>query len=529
MKVKGTKAGQVEPPPAAPPKKEITVGIQKSLNFLTDGKKLNEDGIYGPKTTAAVKSFQKANGMNADGIAGPKTTAALEKACAKQKIAVMKEEGNVHSAKATKAEMNGRMAELKMKENTAKSMMRDPATVTKPPTRRQRIDLLTARARKAGLSLKEAAELAGNLAKTPSGRFDREAKLVGDLLNTKNPDRALRTYNGLAGRRAAHPGRITPEVTRDLTMAVGRARTNSSQGREGIMGETQALRAADTLAGMPPNEYARIRHVLDQAGRGGGRGSDAQTERGLILKALAARQKAYDHPGILDRLRMMADLPHSATSQIENFAARIRGQNRTRLINRSTVMDIDGDAQAEGLQQRFNDSCAPTTAQIARAEVDPIYADHLHNQAIHSTATNSTAGAEQRGILTRHGGIAVARGQAGGRGVWGQDAMNDAVSPYTNRTYSRSAVANTKAARTQALNRMERLLRSGVDVPIEVAWNGGGAHALLVTDVRGSGSNQRFLVSDPWTGQTKWVTRKAIVNGNTNFMAGTGRLRTTIQ
>ncbi|MBX5481115.1 MAG: peptidoglycan-binding protein [Myxococcaceae bacterium] len=35
------------------------------------------DGVYGPKTRAAVIAFQKANGLVADGIAGPKTWAAL--------------------------------------------------------------------------------------------------------------------------------------------------------------------------------------------------------------------------------------------------------------------------------------------------------------------------------------------------------------------------------------------------------------------------------------------------------------------
>ncbi len=35
------------------------------------------DGIYGAKTKAAVKSFQRKNGLTADGIVGPKTAAAL--------------------------------------------------------------------------------------------------------------------------------------------------------------------------------------------------------------------------------------------------------------------------------------------------------------------------------------------------------------------------------------------------------------------------------------------------------------------
>jgi N-acetylmuramoyl-L-alanine amidase len=35
------------------------------------------DGIYGSKTAAAVKYFQRKNGLTADGVAGPKTLAAL--------------------------------------------------------------------------------------------------------------------------------------------------------------------------------------------------------------------------------------------------------------------------------------------------------------------------------------------------------------------------------------------------------------------------------------------------------------------
>lgn len=35
------------------------------------------DGIYGPKTKAAVKAFQKKNGLTVDGIVGPKTAAAI--------------------------------------------------------------------------------------------------------------------------------------------------------------------------------------------------------------------------------------------------------------------------------------------------------------------------------------------------------------------------------------------------------------------------------------------------------------------
>lgn len=38
---------------------------------------LKADGIYGPKTAAAVKAFQSSRGLAVDGIVGPQTLAAL--------------------------------------------------------------------------------------------------------------------------------------------------------------------------------------------------------------------------------------------------------------------------------------------------------------------------------------------------------------------------------------------------------------------------------------------------------------------
>jgi peptidoglycan hydrolase-like protein with peptidoglycan-binding domain len=38
---------------------------------------VSADGVYGPKTRAAVKRFQRAHGLTADGVAGPQTLTAL--------------------------------------------------------------------------------------------------------------------------------------------------------------------------------------------------------------------------------------------------------------------------------------------------------------------------------------------------------------------------------------------------------------------------------------------------------------------
>jgi peptidoglycan hydrolase-like protein with peptidoglycan-binding domain len=68
-------------PPARPQFVPTLVNIQRVLIAAgldigsRDGK---PDGVMGPKTLAAVKSFQKQNGLVPDGIVGPFTRAALE-------------------------------------------------------------------------------------------------------------------------------------------------------------------------------------------------------------------------------------------------------------------------------------------------------------------------------------------------------------------------------------------------------------------------------------------------------------------
>ena len=51
--------------------------LQKRLNALGMKPPLKVDGIFGPKTLAAVKAFQVSHGLKVDGLVGPKTTSAL--------------------------------------------------------------------------------------------------------------------------------------------------------------------------------------------------------------------------------------------------------------------------------------------------------------------------------------------------------------------------------------------------------------------------------------------------------------------
>lgn len=102
--------------------------------------------------------------------------------------------------------------------------------------------------------------------------------------------------------------------------------------------------------------------------------------------------------------------------------------------------------------------------------------------------------------------------------------MNVMASPITSRTYSTQSAGATPASRTAALNQMEKLLDQGVDVPIRVGWPGGSGHFQLCSDVQGTAPNRQFLISDPWTGHSGWISETSIANGNTDFFAGTGTL-----
>ena len=56
--------------------------VQHALNLIGASPKLPEDGVMGPTTVAAIKSFQLGHRLAADGVAGPKTKAALAMAVA---------------------------------------------------------------------------------------------------------------------------------------------------------------------------------------------------------------------------------------------------------------------------------------------------------------------------------------------------------------------------------------------------------------------------------------------------------------
>jgi hypothetical protein len=405
------------------------------------------------------------------------------------------------------------------------------STPTTPPELQRAIDALP----RDTIPAADIVRMNQRLAKMDPATRGSQVKFLQTVLASKNPDRALSTYLDLKTLQDTRPDRISDNIVRTLTMGVGRERTNNRAGAEGVLGKQQALDAARTLVNMSATDYQALTQRLDYGGaRDKGpeaKGADVETERALVLKAVAARDDSLINPGFFDRARNMVGQPSSTMQEVLTYADKIKQMPREELLRKSTFIDLQGGANA--LQQRFTMSCGPTSMQIARADADPIYALAGHEAPIHSVSSRGRLADEQRAILDGNGGAARSRDpeQAGGIGMWPEtgNTLNQMVGTYANKTYNRNTLANTPQARGAALERADKLLRNGQDVPIVVAWNGGGSHVQMLTDVRGTGNNREYLMTDPWHGSTQWVRHSDIVAGNTNFTAGTGRLWVTYE
>jgi hypothetical protein len=69
--------GNTDARPAAESRKDDVRWLQERLNDLM-GAGLEVDGIYGPLTRAAVRSFQEREGLQVDGVAGPITRGRIQ-------------------------------------------------------------------------------------------------------------------------------------------------------------------------------------------------------------------------------------------------------------------------------------------------------------------------------------------------------------------------------------------------------------------------------------------------------------------
>lgn len=395
-------------------------------------------------------------------------------------------------------------------------------------SREQQTKTLLESAKKSGLSDAEVTKLTTRLKGMDEKTFKAESKFLRDhVSNSPNADRAFKTYVDLKDAQDKSGKRVTDSHVHILTRGVAEPRTDKSKGQEGVLGHDGAMKAAKALTNMAKNDYTKVNDLLMKAGKGddGGiiRQSNPQLEKALILKSVGAR--ADEFGSAKEKLKTVSGKDSTPMGQVSKFADEIRGQEKSKLARETTATDPYSGNHA--LEQRWNDSCGPTTTQGMKAEADPIYAKQLHREFIHSTSRGSDIGKEQKKWLEGEGGVAVKRESEGGKGIPLSDLLDKKVGKFTGVDYTHHPAGATEAARGAELDIVAKKLKNGQDVPIRAQWPSGGGHFMFLTDVRGTGDNQKFLLTDPWTGKTEWMTRQELVKPDCQFPADKGVLSHT--
>lgn len=430
----------------------------------------------------------------------------------------------------------------------------------------------------------------------------REMELVSHALSSPNPERALGAYGEIQRIIEEDPenaARLNTEVIEMMVNGVANRRTDSDRGQEGILGVTQVRDAARGLLNMSDDQYASTLATLRQAGQDQDgnpvEGADAGAEQALLLKAVGARRDRLQGHWYDPLSRMLGNTPESDTAlaEITTFAGDIRGTQRDELIRTTTLQDLDDENTSDfdpdnpldhtdtrvnndGLYQRFDMSCAPTSSQILRGEADPIFARQLHlDGGVTNPNSHSQSADQQRAQLENNGGVAVSRlGQAAtthynatagelemngtittdertaldrmmagqqlsedeqaaadraleqvraagedhptdeeilamqenhgkvGAGMMYDTALNNVTSDATHMQYGWQGQLSAPD-----LDGIDQRLLDGEDVPFQIDW-ANGAHAMSITDVRYNADGTRmYLVSDPWEGDTNWVSQ----------------------
>lgn len=291
----------------------------------------------------------------------------------------------------------------------------------------------------------------------------------------------------------------SPAMVEALVRGIAEPRGADVAAFEGVLGVEQSLAAAKTMVALPASRRDAIVALTQMAGP-----AAPELERALLYKAVAAR--AGELTSTDDTVAA------SALAVLTRFAEAIRGQTRETLIDRTSVIDLDGDDVAEGLMQRFAMSCVPTSFQIVQAEADPVASWAMHEEPV-ASFTNPTGpiGEEQRRWLEAGGGSAVARPTMSGWGMWPERTIDQVLAGTTGHRFVRTNVSDAQS-RTAALETLAGLLERGDDVPFVAGPSTN--HCMVFTDVRDVGGTRQFLIQEPWDGKSFWLSQEQLVNGN---------------
>ncbi len=274
---------------------------------------------------------------------------------------------------------------------------------------------------------------------------------------------------------------------------------SQSAAQWGVMGGYQALRAAKIIAGLSEPEAVRFRGILGR--------TESMMGRAFVFKALAAG---------------------SSLDEINAFEQTIRHMGSKEMLKVLNLADpIVDDGQQTGVTQQFHDSCVPTVAQGLRGEFDPIYALSTHQKNYNvnwapksgDSMKNGALKSEQSLWLTKSGGTPTAR-NIPGVGVDSNhiDAVYNGFAEKLGLTFKRTIVTDALPVPAM-LDAIAAQLEAGIATPLLVGTSNkeSRSHAALALEVETTAEGQRFLIHEPTSGESRWVTRQNLEAGKAGF------------
>ncbi|MGH2947647.1 MAG: hypothetical protein ACRDPC_15585 [Solirubrobacteraceae bacterium] len=407
-----------------------------------------------------------------------------------------------------------------------------------------------------------------------------EEKALDARPNAAKAQQARKELIALQGKSKKAKARLTDGIVGLLVWGVAERRSADDVGGEGVIGIEHAVDAADTLVAMSTAAYVDTVLQLDVTGGSFAGWDQRRVESVLILKAVAARKSNYKKEeaaarkevgGFADEIRgedpdKLAELTSTRdiggdTGLQQKFTMScgptsiqiVRGESDPIFaldISKTAKHTLDYKNKVGGEQEKLlGKDAAPRLVKdrwdafmTAINGLTPPADDVPRWQALLAWLGGNPADvalrAEGQALAVALGFTAVELGEFKKyiKGLQTEPGLSvkdfqqrikaAKLAGVTNDKYPlKQFDAGKKPVTDKDLEEMWNVLFRGRDILMGVFWTAGGGHYMVLADARGDpkkkGSEREFLLSDPWEGDSQWISGADLAAGKFGT-AGTG-------
>ena len=409
------------------------------------------------------------------------------------------------------------------------------------------------------------------VASKPGATGPLKKQIVGTP-NAARAEQARKELTALQKKSGKAKARLTDPIVALLVFGVAERRAAGDLGQEGIIGIEHALDAGEALIAMSTAAYLDTVLKLDLTGGWFPTWDERRVESALILKAVAARKSEYQKDEAAARKAVggfAEDIRGEDTAKLtEQTSTRDIGgktglqQKFTMSCGPTSIQIVRGEADpvfaldvsktakhtldyknmvGDEQEKLLGHAAAPRLlktrwdafkAALSGLTIDP--ADLPKWQALLSWfgggSPDATALAGGQALATGLGFPAAEladfrKYQTGLNTEPGltvpefqQRIQAAKLAGITNDSYPLKQFTAANRPKESDLDEMWKILFRGQDILIGVIWSGGGGHYMTLTDVRGdpkaAASTRDFMLSDPWEGDSQWLTGANLAAGN---------------